>query len=434
MSNYMDLLNDSVISQWIETVNVKPNTVKSYLIGMQKYIEFCNLTPDELLTEAEDEDANKVPMRKRKILTRRLNFRKHLTEKTNLSPNSIRNQLNGVKSFYRCAYLQVPELPRTSTIEPQAENVEFITKDEIRQVLKIADPLEKAIVLVGLSSGMGASDIRNLKVIDFKNGQDDVTKITRLNITRIKTGVKYTTFLTPEATDAVDAYLKYRNRMPKRRTQERLNETKKQHVTRDEGYLFIVRHVSNEYLNIPENETDDQWQSREELRHIDDNTFAHIYEKLSEKCSKCTGKGWSVVRSHNMRKFFNSTLVNSGFEFIKVDYMMGHKPDAVKGAYNKHDPESLKEFYKSCVPYLTISEELNIFDNPLYKDALADNKTLARMAADAMMQVETMKATQEQQIEAAVNQRWDKLVKDISALADVIISREKDNQIDLKEE
>jgi hypothetical protein len=44
------------------------------------------------------------------------------------------------------------------TVEPQPENVEFITKGEIREILNVADPLEKAIVLVGVSSGLAASD------------------------------------------------------------------------------------------------------------------------------------------------------------------------------------------------------------------------------------------------------------------------------------
>jgi hypothetical protein len=92
MSKYMELMNDPVISQWIDTVNIKPNTRNSYLMGMQKYIEFTGLTPDELMTEAESENMHEPSIRKRKILTRRLAFRKHLIENTELSPNSVRNR------------------------------------------------------------------------------------------------------------------------------------------------------------------------------------------------------------------------------------------------------------------------------------------------------------------------------------------------------
>jgi hypothetical protein len=385
MSKYMELIDDTVISQWIETVNVKPNTRNSYLMGMQKYLEFTGLTPEELLNEAEDEAVNQPSIRKRKILTRRLAFRKYLIEQTDLSPNSIRNTMNGVKSFYSSAYLHVPILPRMGTIEPQPENIMFISKEEIREVLNVADPLEKAIVLVGVSSGLAAADICNLKVVDFKNGYDDKTKITMLQLTRIKTGVKFVTFLSPESSTAVWNYLKYRDRQPKRRTKERLDETEKQHVTRNEGYLFIVRHVRNKYLDIPENETDEQWRKREELRHIDENVFAHIYAKLAEKCQKCNNKGWNIVRSHNMRKFFNSTLVNAGLEYIFVDYMMGHKPDAVDGAYTNHDPEKLKKRYIEYIPHITITDELNVFDNPKYQQLLKDHESLSKEAAKLMI-------------------------------------------------
>jgi site-specific recombinase XerD len=381
----MELINDPVISQWIETANVKPNTRNSYLMGMQKYLEFTGLTPEELLNEAESENIHEPSIRKRKILTRRLAFRKHLIENTELSPNSVRNMMNGIKSFYKSAYLSVPELPRMGTIEPQPENIAFITKDEIREILNVADPLEKAIVLVGVSSGLAAADICNLKVGNFKNGYDDKTKITMLQLTRIKTGVKFVTFLSPEASTAVWNYLKYRDRQPKRRTKERLDETEKQHVTRDEGYLFIVRHVRNRYLDIPLNETDKQWKEREDIRKIDENVFSHIYAKLAEKCQKCSIKGWSIVRSHNMRKFFNSTLLNAGLEYIFVDYMMGHKPDAVDGAYANHDPLKLKERYKEYIPHITITDELNIFENPQYQQLLREHEMLAKETAKIMV-------------------------------------------------
>jgi integrase len=227
--------------------------------------------------------------------------------------------------------------------------------------------------------------ICDLKVGDFKREYDDKTKIATLKLTRIKTGVKLVTFLSTEASTAVWNYLKYRDRQPKRRTKKRLDETEKQHVTRDEGYLFIVRHVRNKYLDIPENKTDEQWRAREQLRYIDGNVFAHIYAKLAEKCQKCSGKGWSRVRSHNMHKFFNSTLVNAGLEYIFVDYMMGHKPAAVDGAYTNHNPEKLKKRYIKYIPHITITDELNVFDNPKYQQLLKEHEVLSKEAAKLMI-------------------------------------------------
>ena len=43
----------------------------------------------------------------------------------------------------------------------------FLQKKIYREVLKVCDPMEKAVVLVGISSGLGANEIINLRVGGF---------------------------------------------------------------------------------------------------------------------------------------------------------------------------------------------------------------------------------------------------------------------------
>jgi len=157
MSKFMDLKDDPTITTWLDTINKKPKTVKNYLIGFQKYIEFTGLTPEQLLNEAEEEYTKRVLVGRSKIITRRLAFRKHL--KDNYAPTSVRNFMNCVNSFYRANYLEVPKLMGDQEAEPLEVNTKRITKDDIRDVLKVADVLEKAILLVGVSSGLAEADI-----------------------------------------------------------------------------------------------------------------------------------------------------------------------------------------------------------------------------------------------------------------------------------
>lgn len=376
MAKYEELRKDPVISQWLDTIRKKPRTVKGYLMGLQKYLEFTGCTPEELLTEAEEEAAKQVVMRKRKLLARLLAFRKYLEEDTDYAPTSKRNYMNAVYSFYRASYVEVPKLMGSQHAEPTERNTRSLTKDDIRDVLKVADVLEKAIVLVGVSSGLAEADIINLKVSDFKNGYDPEIGITTLKLVRIKTGIRFVTFLTPEATNAVLDYLSFRNRVPKKGMNPvRRNQLEKQRVTRDEGYLFVLRNVSDEYLEMPY-EIDTQWWAREEMRKYDDNAFTKLYSRLSEKAQKCNPDGWNTVRSHNMRKYFNSALINAGFDFFFVDHMLGHKADAVDRAYYWHDAEQLKDLYKKCVPYLTIQKPLDVVESPEYQQIKQENQIL----------------------------------------------------------
>jgi integrase len=228
-------------------------------------------------------------------------------------------------------------------------------------------PPERAIVLVGLSAGLAEADIMNLKVKDFTAAYDVTTGIATMKLTRVKTGIKYCTFLTPEASQSVLDYLEFRNRpIPHGIPKQRVDQLKKQHVESGNGYLFILRSIPDGYL-----ETRD-----EELRKFKVRAFTKLYEHLAEKCGKKNPEGCNIVRPHNMRKYFISTLRNTGFELAVINHMAGHKEKAVDRAYYWADAEKLKEQYKKFVPYITIQKELNVSESSDYLKIKQENQIL----------------------------------------------------------
>ena len=66
------------------------------------------------------------------------------------------------------------------------------------------------MVLTGVSSGLAVNEISNLTMKGFMDGYDKETEITTLHLIRDKVGYEFYTFLTPEASRAVWAYLEYR--------------------------------------------------------------------------------------------------------------------------------------------------------------------------------------------------------------------------------
>ncbi len=80
-----------------------------------------------------------------------------------------------------------------------------------------------------------------------------------------------------------------------------------------------------------------------------------MYRQLSEDSQKSTDRGiWNIVRSHNLRKWFNSRLMNAGAKVMMVEFMMGHQIEGSKAAYYISDPSELKEMYKKYIPCLAI--------------------------------------------------------------------------------
>lgn len=162
-----ELRNDPVIIDWFNIIKSK-SALNNYSMSMQLYTTWIQKTPTELLEEAEAESA--LIMRKRHIKSYLINFRVFLESKE-LAPLSIKNYMTGVKAFYKFYDIELPKLPREKANVLQ-ENTSIPTKDDLREVLKICDPLAKAILLVGASSGLPSNEIIMLKVKDFKTGYD----------------------------------------------------------------------------------------------------------------------------------------------------------------------------------------------------------------------------------------------------------------------
>ena len=387
---YNELIKDDYIQQWILDAEVSTSTEKAYIHTMQYYTEFTKKTPEELIREAKKEIRDGLSMDERRIRFYLNNFRKGLQDQK-LAPLTVRNRMVGVRSFYSSYYIDLPKLKKIGKARPTQENsYQIPTKEDIRVVLQHCDPLERALVLVGCASGLSAIDIINLKIKDFKDGHDPKTEITTLSLVRRKTEVKFYTFLTPEASRAVWDYIAFRERKPKVARPYRLRQLEKQRVTRPDGYLFVQKNIPEEYLDVSEDELNERlpekrnqaWQKREDIRQVDKKTFMNLYRNLAERAQKAAPHGyWSLIRSHNMRKFFNTALVNAGCNNIYVELWMGHTIDSTRDAYYRPDPQEIIKIYQQYVPYLTIQKELDISESPEYQKIKNENQILASETA-----------------------------------------------------
>jgi hypothetical protein len=113
-------------------------------------------------------------------------------------------------------------------------------------------------------------------------------------------------------------YLDYRNnRTAKCASVRRLDQLEKQKVTPKDGYLFVIQKVPSEYFEI-KNE-----KMREELRKLDPKTILAMFRKLNEEAQISAPRGeHNLVRTHNLRRFFNSSLLAAGAPIFYVDYFL----------------------------------------------------------------------------------------------------------------
>ncbi|AKB32594.1 hypothetical protein MSSIH_1904 [Methanosarcina siciliae HI350] len=383
---YNELKSDKYIKNWLSGIGAKPNTREGYIDSLRAYTEFLNKTPEQIIIESESDIKSGKLMRERKIFDELREFREFL-ESSDIAPMSIKARLTGVRSFFNFYNIQLPVLPRSATsARPKMENRAIPTKEDIRETLDIADPLEKALVLTGVASGLAINEISNLKVKEFLDGYDKETEITTLHLIREKVGYEFYTFLTPEASRAVIEYLEYRNRTSDRKDTVRQNQLLKQRIKHDKrgnptGYLFINRYVPSEYLTI------ENIKEAEELRKLNTKNIQKIYRELNERARKSSPPGErNLVRSHTIRKFFNSTMLANRAELFFVDFLMGHQIDGTRDAYYRADPKALREEYQKYIPWLTIKKELNVTESPEFIKLKSENETYIRETAKAVVE------------------------------------------------
>ncbi|HEY3362659.1 MAG TPA: tyrosine-type recombinase/integrase [Methanosarcina sp.] len=384
---------DSLVCEWMDNLNAAANTEDAYTLSLREYTLFIGMSPEEIINEAEDEMRLGVLPRHRKIKKHLIAFRKHLQEK-GLSDFTIRGRMTGVRSFYNSFEIELPKIQgdrrKARTLE---ENNAIPTKEDLQTVLTICDPLEKAIMLIGISSGLASNEIRNIKVKQFLNGYDPDTKITTLRLIRKKTNVELVTFLSPEASNAVLEYLRFRDREAKAATPTRIRQLSKQKIINNNGYLFILRQVPDSFVITGD----------EEIRKLSENALQKLYRALADKSKKSTSFNiYSFIRSHTMRKYFNSALLNAGADSFFVEYLMGHALDDTRAAYFRASPEKLKEIYKKYIPYLTIQKELDLSESPEYQAIKSENDILRAETAKHVVERQEIIALKNEVVQGTI--------------------------------
>jgi hypothetical protein len=355
--------------------------------AMQIYTEFLGMTPQEILEEAENEIRQGLLMRERNIENYILDFRDYLENRIpKLTALTIKNRIASIRSFYKYYNIQLPVLPRSvhrATAELKRKDVP--TKEDIQAILAVSDPLEKALILVGISSGLSAVDIANLRIHHFTKGFDPETGITTIHITRTKTGFEFHTFLTPETSKAIQDYLDWRNRTGRNESESLYIKNR---VYDDNGYLFIRRCIDDAYT-----ETRD-----EELRGFKKRSINALYAELSNKANASAPKGeYNLIRTHNMRRYFYNTLRDVGFTPENLEYMMAHAVSTTIAGYWRNNPKPLKEEYIKHMHVLTIAKEFDPNKSIEFRMMQQENEKLAKIASTA-----TIENTELQELRAKV--------------------------------
>jgi len=362
MTSKIDYLKDELVEQWLEDNTFSENTVRNYLRGLKHYCELNEMHPTALIEEAEsDLKSDKLP-RQYKIKSRLAQFTKEMAKK---SDNTQSIYVTAVKSFYRHFEIPLPLNGKSRKKQTLLKNDWCgFGKDVVRKCLTHLSSRNRAILLTIVSSGLARAEILNLKLSDI--GDVDEKGITTLKLQRQKSNVKFTTFLSQEATEAIQEYLK-----------DRKARAAKLNIKDDCPYLFVSLYQGK-------------------IHPFDGFAWAAMFRELAIKMGKefQTEKGtFNMLRGHNFRKFFKTQLQNDGMAHWQVEHMMAHTMDALEKAYFIEDSDKMKENYIQHMDAVTITHEVRqvtIEQSEEFQKLKAQNAQLMQKMAQMEMSEEAI--------------------------------------------
>ena len=360
------MMNNELLENIFITNNYAKETRKVNRSVMRKYCNYYGMTLQELLDEAEEDEANNVKWKHRRVKHKLLKYRQYLLDEYSL--NTLRIHMSAITKFYRFYDIEIIPLPRLNMKSVRKPTPIYYKdlpdKEIIRQAIAIAPPVMKAIILFSCSSGCARAETLSLtiqdymdalsdylpnkrmdifQIIDYLNDDDNI--VPTFNLRRIKTNKYYTTYCSPEAVKAINAYL----------------------LTRTDTLT-------------PESKLFKMYESY----------FIGYFQRINDELGLGRIGHYSRFRSHMLRKFHASALYNDGMSLDDVNDLQGKAKNKTDQAYFMTNPEDLKFEYIKHLHAITINvdvEKLSI-KSPEYMQLEKENEDYKKQIEDLNSKVD----------------------------------------------
>lgn len=381
--------NIEIINHFCERKQHSQRSRIAYRSTLEKFSKFQGLSLEDLIKEAETEEDNGVRWKRCKLLNRLEDYRSYLVKE--FSENTVKQEMSRIKTFYKSFRIEIGELdylsPKAYNKKPQLSFEEIISRDEIKRALKLCTPVMKSAILFQTSSGSAKAETLGLKIKDFICSVKNYTNSTELSeilddldgrcvipkfkIKRQKVNEYYFTFCSPECCQEIVNYLKMRN------------------VKSADEQLFKISNVHYRTLLIKINK-----------------------ELGLGRCSD----GYNKLRSHQLRKFFATTLMNSRnckLSMVDIDFLEGRASKGSRKSYFFQDSEQLRIKYAQSMNALCINKEYEV---ELLGDQLEINEIGSQSYEQKKMREQAERIAM---LESRLSER-NILIEDIDKIVDLI--------------
>ena len=347
LQNY-SLDESKKLNQFAVERGLSDSSKRKYKICLKRYITYFDMTLEDLIDEADNEEETIARENKRKIRERLIEFRVYL--KDNYSANTLRTTMSSVNTFYRHFAITVPKLPPITYDKSPNEDIEFTdlpTINHIKQAIEnVNTPKHKALFLFIACTGTARNETANFTFGQFRDGikeycpnvetPEDIIKaldgkcegkepiMPCFKMEREKTHYTYYTIITPECTQ------------------------------------FMINYLKNNGLGL---------KARDTFFQLNVNGITSAFRSLNNKMK--WGKKGTIdfFSPHRLRKFNASVIEDNDL----ANYIQGRKPNRIKEAYFKKDKLRVREEYHKHIHKFGIYSMYDVMINSeAYKQLKAE--------------------------------------------------------------
>lgn len=312
--------DENLLLEFQTTRRLKPQTMKGYKDSIRIYKNFNDLTLEELIEEAMNEEKDRIAWVDRTLKRRLEEFRTYLYD--TYSKKTAKMHFARIKTIYLHFYIEIHKLPEVQTDDknPPITFKDLPTQTILRKALSISTPMMRSLQLMMVSSGLPKKEIRHLTfrdVIDATNEYHNETTligvinalknrediVPTFHVQRFKTGKWFYCFCTPEAFNALLDYI----------------------------VILLNKHAD---INI-----DDP------IFDINKDYFNNYFKEINETLGLGKVRNYNRYTSHMLRRYHASTLLNDGLDKDTVNTLQGKGQNPTDEAYFKINPKKLKEKY-----------------------------------------------------------------------------------------
>lgn len=348
----IEIMNDPYFKNFINRRKLSESTERVYNGRLSSFCLFLGKSPSELIKEAQKVNGKKIDEY----------FHDYIEnlKKNGKSSNTIINRVDTVKAFYSEYDIDIEGINRIVSPEPNnlvPRNV--ISEDQIKEALELSSLRDKAIILLHMSSGMEATELRHLTYGDFINSIEeyiDLESEDKFNVNKIadklfkmnevvgtwkieknRTLKHYVTFNSPDSTKAILSYLIDRER-------------KNKPIKSLEDPLFV--NSQNQALNV--------------------SAHGSIFKRVNNRANfGYLTKKRRFFSSTMLRKYFKSKLSESGVDEKTLNAILGQKLDENIDYHSDAEISHLKNEYLLALGNLSLEKaDIETITSKEYKKLL----------------------------------------------------------------